>query len=252
MKKLFVSLFCFSLMLSFVWCQEIDKKCYDSVVLLKSLDKSSTGSAVVVQSREIGKNLYMNTIFSAEHIFAKPMYAIPLSYNDGFIEQDEPFALQTIYKNQDTDLALASFLSIKELPVADLDFITLPKPRSKAFLIGCGLGQPLRYSEGLITGFGPQKNKLEYIQTSIYTVPGDSGCPVYYNNKVIGITSSIRSYQIENQVLAANEIALCKPIKLYEPLLKTEKYNFILDDKKQYPRIMADWLWIIDAEIKYN
>lgn len=252
MKKLFAVLICFIIILGAGLSQDVKKTCYDSVILIQSIDKSATGSAVVVQSRKIDANLYLNTVFSAEHIFAKPMLAVPLKYDDGFVEQLEPIALQAIYKNADTDLAIASFVSSTELVCAELDFTTIPQPRNKVFLIGCGLGEPLRYSEGLVTGLGPKKTKYEYIQTSIYTVPGDSGSPVFLNQKVIAITSSIRSFQSENTIMAANEIATCKPIKLYEPILKSDKYSFVSNEKKQYPRIMADWLWLLDANVKYN
>lgn len=252
MKKLFIVLLCSLAIIGLALTDEIHKNCYDSVALVQAVDKSANGTAVIVQSKKIDSDLYMNTVFSAEHIFAKPMCLVPLIRDEGFVETEESLALQIIYKNSDTDLALASFLSAREFPVADLDFKTVPKMRDKVFLIGCGLGQPMRYSEGLVTGLGPNKKKYENIQTSIYTVPGDSGSPVYLNQKVIAITSSIRSFQSDGHVMAANEIALCKPIKLYENVLYTEKYNFILDQKKPLPKIMIDWLWLLDSGIKFN
>jgi S1-C subfamily serine protease len=228
------------------------EKFLNTVIMIQSADKTATGTGFIVQSKEINKDLYFNTIFSVEHIFMKPMYANILNNEDGFIDVKESRALQIIYKNSEDDLAMACFLSNQRMQLADVDYTTYPKLHGKVFSIGCGLGIPLRYSEGIVTGLSKSKKDYQHIQTSVYTVPGDSGCPLFYENKVIGIISSIRSYQNDGQTLAANNISMSKPIMLLDKLLKTSKYSFIRNHEEKIPLLLQDWMWLMDSELKFN
>ena len=78
------------------------------------------------------------------------------------------------------------------MPIAELDFDPKLFIGSEVYRIGCGLGDDPRLDYGKLTYY---KKKLEILRTSVMTVPGDSGSPLFYNYKVIGIVISIRSYQ---------------------------------------------------------
>ncbi len=251
MKKLSVILVFVISLISFASSQQLENY-FNSVIMIQSADKSATGTGFVIQSREIEKNLYFNTILSAEHIFVKPMYANTLKNSDGFIAVDESRALQIIHKNSDTDFAIACFLSEKKIPVLDLDFENYPKLRTKAYSIGCGLGIPLRFSEGIVTALTNSKEDYQHIITNVYTLPGDSGCPLFIDNKVVGIVSSIKTFTNDGQTFAANNISMSKPIKPFKALMQSNKYRFCLSEKEKIPELLKEWIWLMDTEIKFN
>lgn len=232
--------------------QDYTKNCLEPVVLLQNSSKEMSGSAVIVESRQIDDGMYLNILFSCEHVFGVPMSATTMKYNEGFVEENGTYAAQPIYLNEEKDLAIAAFVSDSQLPCATVDTETIPSVKDSVFVVGCGLGDPPRYSEGLITAIGPKKENFSFIQSSIYIVPGDSGSPLYLKNKIIGITSAIKIFSYSGKSHTANGISLFKSTKLYKPILKNERYSFILDSKQRYPRILADYLWIKDSKMTFN
>ncbi len=77
------------------------------------------------------------------------------------------------------------------MPTATMDF----EPRlfigNEVYRIGCGLGDDPRIDYGRLTAY--KKTPKPTFRTSIMTVPGDSGSPVFHEYKVIGLAVSIRS-----------------------------------------------------------
>lgn len=249
MKKLLgILIYCF-LCIWTVFSQEYTVNCLEPVVLLQNDSKDMSGSAVIVESRNIGENNYLNILLTCEHVFVTSLSATTMKYKDGFVENDKTYKIQPIYLSEEKDLAIAAFISDKELKKANIDIEIIPAIKDTVFCVGCGLGDPPRYSEGLITGLGKSKKDFSFIQTSIYIVPGDSGSPLYYKNKIIGITSSIKSFSHNGKTHAANGISLFKSIQLYKNALQSPRYDFVLDGKKNYPRVLADYLWIKDATL---
>ena len=62
---------------------------------------------------------------------------------------------------------------------------------------GCGLGGQPRLDEGKITSRNvpiTTAQKKVY-RTSVFTVPGDSGSPIFYKHKVIAVAEAIRKHQ---------------------------------------------------------
>lgn len=248
MKKILFMLLLLLIFTKISKSKDFESKCISPVVLFESPSKSEYGSGVIIQSKFIKENVYLNTALSAEHVFENKMYAVTLKNDDQFIERDNIYYSSVIYKNKDYDLAAVSFVTEKPMKTADIDFKTMPKLRDKVCIIGCGLGHPLRYAEGLVTAFGPNKKKYEYIQTSVYLVPGDSGCPLYYDEKIIAISSSIRI--AERNLI--NEMSIFKPIKLFQDILKSDKYKFLLDEQELHPKLLPEWLWLMDSQIKID
>lgn len=250
MKKLLLIPTMFFIIAGFLLAQDYHKKCLEPVVLIQAANKTSSGSAVVVKSKMIEKDVYLNTLFSCNHIFDNTMYTITMNYDSGFVSADEVYAMKTIYKSMENDIAIACFVSNKKINEAEIDFDSIPSLKEGVFAIGCGLGDPPRHSEGFVIGLGPRKDELKDIQTSIYIVPGDSGSPLFYKNRIIGITSAIRSYNSNGQIYPANGISLFKSAKLFKPVINTEKYKFIFEEKEVIPKILIDYLWLIDGQIK--
>lgn len=248
-KKLFFILTYLCLCSCVLLAQQYSQNCLQPVVLLQNSTKEASGSAVIIQSTQIDKDNYLNIILSCEHVFKFSMIATTMKHNEGFIESDSTYTVQPIYLSEDKDLSLAAFISDKQLSKAVLDMDSIPTIKDQVFNIGCGLGDPPRYSEGIITGLGPTKKDFSSIQTSIYIVPGDSGSPLFYKNKIIGISSFIKSYSRDGRTYAANGLSVFKSTKLIRQILSSPKYDFILDDKKNHPRVLSDYIWLKDAKL---
>ncbi len=116
-----------------------------------------------------------------------------------------------------SDIALLVFHSDKEMPVASLN------PRAKLYIgneifhIGCGLGDQFRLDYGKVTSVKNSKANPEVfgrIKVSALTIVGDSGGPLFHENKVIGITESIRQKRDHPfYITAYNNISFAIPIE---------------------------------------
>lgn len=249
LKKILFSCFLFATFTSLVVSQDYTKDCLEPVVMLQNETKDMTGSAVIIDSRVLEDGTYLNIIFTCDHVLTTNMNAVTMKYDQGFVDEDKSFIIQPIYRNEPKDLAIAMFISKTFMPIASLDMESAPKIKDHVFAIGCGLGEPPRYTEGVVTNLGSKKLPYDTIQANIYIVPGDSGSPLYYKNKVIGITSAIRSYTHAGKTHAANGISMFKPIKILKPILESERFNFVLKHQNPYPKVLAEYIWIKDAKL---
>jgi len=117
--------------------------------------------------------------------------------------------------------------------------------------IGHGLGETSRFSEGKMTGVirsETTKQILSY-KTSVSIIFGDSGGPLFHENKVIGIANSMRNVDIAESKHPIYNISFYKPLGLMSGILKN---NFIKNDKFQEvhpPEILSMMLWSKSLEI---
>jgi S1-C subfamily serine protease len=207
MKKLFL----FVALLSAGLCKagEPDKtlheKCLYPTVLVWS--DQNTGSGVIVKSVKKGEK-YHNTVFSAAHVFTEVQYQgepkprlppyriyVPRYKNWSALDGYDEYPITVHRLDRDSDAVVVTFDSDKEMKVADLNW----KPNlfigNSVTHVGGGLGAELRVDHGEITSVrydGGKGFPKGMYRTNVYTLPGDSGGPLYHEHKLVGICQSIR------------------------------------------------------------
>jgi S1-C subfamily serine protease len=171
---------------------EFREQCLRPTVGVFQSDGHCIGSGFIIESQEQGPEHFLNTVITANHLFGSPdeqfkITVRTLDYDDeanvtGFHSHEA-----TLFKfNEDLDVAVLVFRTKTKLPTVILDDDP-PKVGDEITHIGCGLGQLPRFDDGQITQVGPS------IRTNMFVTFGDSGGPVFRNNKLIGIVQKMSS-----------------------------------------------------------
>ena len=201
MKRMILALFIVIFGSSNLFSQEVDKKlhqqCLYPTIYIGNLKKNTYGSGVIIKSDKVKDNEYKNVFITCNHLF---YYGDYMGYEvKQYLYEDWSQVKDTITypcyvygTNPDLDLAVGVFYSEKEMPTAKINLNPKLFIGNDIFRIGCGLGEDPRLDYGKITGY---KNNIPkpHIKTSVHTIPGDSGSPVFQNYEIIGIMVSIRS-----------------------------------------------------------
>jgi len=229
MKKLIIAA---TLLLATSICQagepdkDLHNKCIYPTVMLQGKN-GGTGSGVIIKSVKRGES-YMNYVFTCAHVLKKtpariiepeepkegeeaaaPIvipskyeYIIHIAvYEDwSLIKEIKTYKCNVIHVENDVlkDVALVTFKTKEKMKVAEIE--TKPKIYigNEVLRIGCGVGEPFRIDYGKVTSLSKSIGRAQpatkgKIRTSIQTVPGDSGGPVYHENKLIGVAQMIRA-----------------------------------------------------------
>lgn len=177
----------------------LHNKCIYPTLMVFS-EEGSCGTGFIVKSTKVKDNLYCNIFFTCSHVVKnKEHYSVTLYEYEKWskIKSEKVFSAIIYAQNTQADIAIGLFLSEKQLKTVTLDFDPKLYIASSVYRIGCGLGDDPRYDEGKITAVRTNMGSLkQVIRTSIGTVPGDSGSPVFQNYKVIGLTQSIRNWKV--------------------------------------------------------
>lgn len=174
----------------------LHNKCVYPSVIVKGQDSFGTG--VIVRSEKMSDEQYRNVVVSCAHCFQhRGFYRIGVPK----FEEWSTFKGYDYYKayvysiDKQKDLAVILFESKKPVHVAELDFESRLYIGSDLMHVGCGMGDEHRVDFGKVTSVRskiPGSPITDAIRTSVYSIPGDSGGPVFHKNKVIGITQAIR------------------------------------------------------------
>ncbi len=201
MRKLLFSLLFFCASLNSSFAGDVDKKlhqqCLYPTIYIGKADQTSYGSGVIVRSDKVNDTTYKNVFLSCAHLVDDTSidYEVKQFIYEEWSQVKEvktyPALFNSIHRAQ--DLAIGVFFSSEPMPVAELDFTPKLYIGNEVFRIGCGLGDGPRLDYGKLTYY--KKKPLPTFRTSVMTVPGDSGSPLFHNYKVIGIMVSIRSYK---------------------------------------------------------
>lgn len=218
---------------------KLKTKCIYPSVCIENSNLGYLGSGVVVRSEKFD-NFYYNVAITCCHIFNEDERINPLGYkvkipifkNSKIVFYDEYPC--TIYeKNSDFDLAIIVFTSNQLLDCADIDFHSKLDLNDKITKIGFGLGDDLRIDHGNITSISGKLNQHKNLyRMNAFAIFGDSGGPVFYNNKLIAITSGIRSMGSEciYNISFATSI---KNLKIWQKELNS--IEFVYNKNKQMP-----------------
>jgi S1-C subfamily serine protease len=212
--------------------ETLHKNClYPTIMISKS--NHGFGSGVIIRNEKTKNNLYKNCFITCGHICDETIsdYNITVFFYENWSQIKEVKTYKgTIYSaNSDSDIAVGFFYSDRELPTAKLDFSQKLFIGNEVFKIGCGLGDEPRLDYGRITTY--RKGNKPYFRTSTEVVPGDSGCPLFHENKVVGIIVSMR----------ANDKELIHFISFAVPLERFKTWDknlaFIWDEAKPMPEM---------------
>lgn len=182
-----------------VFSGEPDKKLhneclYPTVMVVNNLT-SNLGSGVIIRSYKTKDGHYQNVVLTCAHVVScidefsikKGIYE-----NHSTFKGYDVFKSYVYYKNSKADLAVMLFTSKNKMPVAALDLQPKLYFGDNVFKIGCGCGDEFRLDEGKITSLLTKIYDIEAYRTSIFTVQGDSGGPVFHNYKIVALISGVK------------------------------------------------------------
>lgn len=225
---------------------EIKIKCICPSVCIYNPDFGSTGSGVVVRSEKFDE-YYYNVAITCEHIMGEDdrinstgyIVKIPIFKQNKIINYDE-YPCVIYEKNKEYDLAIVIFFSNQKLECADIDFNCKLDINDKILKVGYGLGDDLRMDHGIITSISGKldENKNLY-RMNAFSIFGDSGGPVFHNNKLIGITKGIRTIG-QNPIFFMSFASSIKNLKIWQKELNN--IEFAYDKSKKLPVIPAYFL----------
>ena len=183
----------------------IYEKCLYPTVVIYDPEAKTGGSAFVVRSTKDG-NKYKNFIITAYHAIESdgPFFVKHIKYknlSEPYAEKD--YSLFVYAMNPKDDLAVGVFESDEQMPVAEMDFDHKIYMGSKIFHVGFGMMDDARIDRGEVTQpltFRPESFRGA-IRTNAYTIVGDSGGPLFFENShtVIGVCRAVRN--LDKQLL---------------------------------------------------
>lgn len=179
--------------------EALHNKCLYPTLLVAPVGFSAYGSGVIVKSVKVSDKEYRNIFITCAHVAdAKEPYEIRLFRYDNWskISKIESFNCEFYGVNTKSDIAVGLFTTEVGMPVAQMDFDPKLFIGNEVFRIGCGLGDEPRLDYGKLTSLRmTMPDSIPMFRTSVHTVPGDSGSPLFHENKVIGIMQSIRLWR---------------------------------------------------------
>ena len=204
------------------------EKCLYPVVLVESIKSKSTGTGFIVKSKKVN-NKYVNICLSCSHILDSNDITISTS------DYKKPFSFKSfqkynglvISKDEKFDISLISFLSDNKYNEVEIDMEYKPELRDSVFTIAHGMADPARYSEGIVSSVDDDKKE---ISTSVGMLLGDSGGPLFHQNKVVGIANAMKAYKIGKLTIPLNNFSIYKHISGSKKLLEQSKlYDLIIN-----------------------
>lgn len=221
--------------------KKLHEKCLYPVVQIINSDNRGSCSGVILRSEKISNNKYHNVVVSTAHgmTLDKVSIKVPTYSNWSEISKTTVYPGLVYCNDASADLMATVFVSERKMYTADLGLNQKLYIGNKIIRVGCGLGDAPRLEEGFITGINMRNfNQGKVHRMSIYTLPGDSGGPVFEDYKIIGWTQSIRT-NLENPFLKQHfyHYAMCIRIQDLYKLVETEKggLDFIVDKSESLP-----------------
>lgn len=203
--------------------KDLHEKCIYPCVMTICPNPSNAciGSGVVVKSVK-KDDKYINYVFTCAHVVP----ALPVIQDTDLTDDEKPveppkpkyevlirvgtyenwstvvalrdYAATVMFTDRVADIALLRFETKDPMPVAEIDGDPELYIGNEVCRIGCGMGEPFRFDIGKITSVKESADRIipairGTYRTSIPTISGDSGGPVYHENKLIGLAQAIRS-----------------------------------------------------------
>ncbi len=135
--------------------------------------------------------------------------------------------------NKDLDISIGCFYTKEEMSTAKLDMQPKIFMGNEVFKTGCGLAEEPRLDYGKITLI--KKGSSPQLRTSIMTIQGDSGGPVFHEYKVIGLIAFIKV----NRHGILHSISFALPLERFKTWSEDSGNNlsFVWDHTKPIPKL---------------
>jgi S1-C subfamily serine protease len=178
----------------------LHKRCLYPTVKIHPQNKESYGTGVIVRSIKMGEGDYRNVFVTAAHVADSqdPYVVRVFEYvNWSTIKGVKTYPCLFYGTNEEQDIAVGVFMSKEKMPTAEFNFDAPLYIGTEVFHFGCGVGDEPRLDYGKITSVRSalSKSRPSLMRTSVQTVPGDSGGPLFHRYKLVGIAKSIRVWR---------------------------------------------------------
>lgn len=255
----FILFFCISLIFASTYDNQDNKKfiekCLKPTVLIESEQVSASGTGFIVKSiKNSNLDIFVNIIFSCEHILKSKIVTVKTSVfdDDGIFKKYMSHKGVVLASDGINDLSILLFFSEDIMPTATINPSYKPKIRDAVFSIGHGLGEISRYSEGKFTGalISETNSEVNTYRTSIPIIFGDSGGPLFFENQVIGIANSMKSTELGQNKYPVYDISFYKPIYSIKKMLTSTNIMDENFDNTNVPEFTMLLFWSHLLEVK--
>lgn len=209
-------------------------------VKLLSYAKKSIGSGVIVKSHLMKDDGYSNIAISCCHVTKDNKLIIEVP---DFNNKVKHYYGTAIYENSKYDISIIQFRTDKKLNVAELDLINEIDIDDDVISVGYGLSPLPKLGYGkVITKKHIDKSFKDTYFTNIPMVMGDSGGPVFKDNKLVAISQAIRVIEWKENLLPFPNISVILPVQVLLSLNSEEsgKLDFVLKPESippMYPHL---------------
>jgi len=215
----------------------LHSQCLYPTIKVVSGESAGSGTGFIVRSEKTYDGKYGNVAITCAHVLTGGLYyaGVP-SYEDwSILKSYQMYPIYSHLIDQQNDLAIIVFKTDSQMPTVELDFDSKLYIGSDIFRIGCGLSDDPRLDYGKITSVGK-----DYFRTSVFTLPGDSGGPVFHKNKVIAFIRAIRTIKTkENAMNHIYNVSYGVRLNVLKEIDNNldNSLDFIYDDSKSIPLI---------------
>ncbi len=175
--------------------EKLHRQCLYPTVKVVHEEGGSGGSGFIVRSEKVGEE-WRNTVLSCAHNFrsGNAYYLEIGEYEDwSLLKKVHKYDCKVVTTAPKYDLAVVVFTSETKMPVVEFGFDEKLYIGTKVFKFGHGFLDPCRLDRGEISWLPGSVAGKDALRTNAFTVPGDSGGPLFKDYKVIGVVNSIRA-----------------------------------------------------------
>ena len=234
-KAFFTFILGFLILINSIYSQNIqlEEKCISPCVKVISYGSKSLGSGVIVKSFLMKDNKYSNIVLSCNHVTNGKNILIELCN-----EKCSKYYATAIFENEKYDFSVIQFYSEEKQKIAELDIISKLFIGDDLVSVGFGLSEIPKVGWGKVTTNSQKEESFKgnYF-TNIPLVMGDSGGPIYKNNKLVALSQAIRVLKWQNSIVPVPSVSVILPLMKIKEIIKEQNTNldFILDDKSSPP-----------------
>ncbi len=174
--------------------EKLHERCLYPTVKINDSSMRSGGSGFIVRSEKVGSR-WNNVVVSCAHNFTygQKYFVSVGEYKGSEMNQYLIHPCEVVAKEPKYDTAVVVFTSDKKMPTAEFGFDEKLHIGTKVWKFGYGMMDACRLDRGEVTWLSTSFGDRGWTRTNAFTIPGDSGGPLFCDYKVVGIMNQIRS-----------------------------------------------------------